>query len=72
MARSSDENLKPKKVNEGDSMLKNILPFKEDPHGKFKSNYEGPCLFNKVLSGKASILSEMDGMSFLSYLIVLL
>lgn len=42
-------------------MLKKVLPFKEDPHGKFKPNYEGPYLVTKVLSGRSLILSEMDG-----------
>lgn len=45
---------------EGDLVLKKILPFKDDPLGNFKPNYEGPYLVSEVLSGGALFLSEMD------------
>lgn len=59
MARAFDKRVNRRRFNEGDLVLKKVLSFKEDWRGKFKPNYEGPYLVNKVLSGVSLILSEM-------------
>lgn len=41
--------------------LKKIVPFVEDPHGKFKPNYKGPYVLTKVLSSVALYLSNVEG-----------
>lgn len=41
-------------------MLKKTLPFKDDLSDKFKTNYEGSYLINKMLSCRVLTLSAMD------------
>lgn len=40
MARVYEKKFRPSNFKEGDLVLKNIMPFKEDPQGKFKSKSE--------------------------------
>lgn len=61
MARAYDKKVRPTNLNEDGLVLKMMLPFKEDPRGKFKPNDEGPYLDSKLLSGGVLILSQMDG-----------
>lgn len=41
-------------------MLQETLLFENDPHGKFKPNYEGPYLVIKEVSGEGLSLSKVD------------
>ena len=43
-------------------MLKKVLSNVRDPRGKFILNNEGPYIMQKVLSGGAMVLSQMDGL----------
>lgn len=42
-------------------MLRKIFPIYKDPRGKWTSNYEGPYVGKKAFSGRALILTTMDG-----------
>ena len=61
MIRAFNKKIRPRHFNEGDLVLKKILPNVRDPRGKFTPNYEGPYVVRRVLSGGALILAEMDG-----------
>lgn len=63
IARAYNKKVKPRVFQEGDLVLKKVLPFKEDPRGKFKPNYEGPFTVTKVLTGGALQISHVDGNS---------
>lgn len=45
----------PRIFREGDLVMKKILPFRKDPHGKFKPNIEGPYVVTRVLAAKLCI-----------------
>lgn len=51
--RAYDKKVKPRIFRKGDLVMKKIVPFKEDPLGKFWPNYEGPYVLTKVLSDSA-------------------
>ena len=64
IARSYNKKIKPKKIKEGDFVLKLTRPIMIDPRGKFKPNWEGPYLVKKLFSKGATILSDLEGNEF--------
>jgi len=51
----------PREFQEGDLVLKKILPIKRDHRGKWTPNFEGLYVVKKAFSGGALILIRMDG-----------
>ncbi|XP_048132952.1 uncharacterized protein LOC125314539, partial [Rhodamnia argentea] len=61
VARAFNKKVRPRNFEAGMLIVKKILPNAQHPGGKFTSNYEGPYVIQKVLSGGALILVNMDG-----------
>ena len=61
MMRAHDKKVKIRQFQEGDIVLKRILPCQHDNRGKWTPNWEGPYVVRKAFSGGALILAEMDG-----------
>nr|KYP43128.1 Transposon Ty3-I Gag-Pol polyprotein [Cajanus cajan] len=59
--RAYDKKVRPREFQEGDLVLKKILPNLKDHRGKWTPNYEGPYVVKKAFSGGALILTNMDG-----------
>ncbi|CAL0322726.1 unnamed protein product [Lupinus luteus] len=53
--------VRPRHFQEGDLVLKKILPIQKDHRGKWTPNYEGPFVVKRAFSGGALILTNMDG-----------
>ena len=64
IARAYNKKIKPGKIKEGDLVLKLTRPIMMDPRGKFKPNWKGPYLANKLFSKGAAILSDLEGNEF--------
>ncbi|KAG8476462.1 hypothetical protein CXB51_033312 [Gossypium anomalum] len=64
MMRAYNKKVRPRVFNDGDLVLKKILPMQKDFRGKWMPNWEGPYVVKKAFSGGALILAEMDGKSF--------
>nr|KYP76770.1 Pol polyprotein [Cajanus cajan] len=64
--RAFDKKVHPRDFQEGDLVLKKILPPQRDHRGKWTPNYEGPYVVKKVFSGGALILTNMDGEDLLN------
>ena len=62
MVKAFGKRVKPQSFQEGDLVLKKVLPNVQDPRGKFTPNCEGSYIVKKVLSGRAMVLSQMDGL----------
>ena len=61
LKRAFDKKVHHRVFQEGDLVLKRIIPGQRDPRGKWAPNYEGPFVVKKVFSGGALILTNMDG-----------
>ncbi|XP_049348561.1 uncharacterized protein LOC125813120 [Solanum verrucosum] len=61
MIRTLNKKMRSRTFEEGQLVLKRIFPYQNEYKGKFASNWQGPYMVRKVLSGGALILSEMDG-----------
>ena len=61
MMRAYNKKVRPREFQEGDMVLKRVLPIQKDFRGKWMPNWEGPYVVKKVFSGRAVILAEMDG-----------
>ncbi|GMI75652.1 hypothetical protein HRI_001234500 [Hibiscus trionum] len=61
MMRAFNKKVRPREFQEGDLVLKKILPVQRDSRGKWMPNWEGPYVMKKAFSGEALILTEMDG-----------
>nr|XP_027189420.1 protein NYNRIN-like [Cicer arietinum] len=61
LKKAYEKKVRPREFQEGDLVLKKILPIKKDFRGKWTPNYEGPYVVKKAFSGGALILAEMDG-----------
>ena len=59
--RAFDKKIRPRLLEEGDLVLRKILPIHKDPHAKWTPNYEGPYVVKSVFSGKALMLTTMNG-----------
>ena len=64
IARAYNRKIKPRKVKEGDLVLKLTGPIMTDPQGKFKLNWEGSYLVKKLFSKGAAVLSDLEGNEF--------
>ena len=61
MKKAFDKKIRLREFEEGDLVLKKILPAVKDLRGKWAPNYEGPYIVKKAFSGGALILTDMDG-----------
>ena len=61
MARAFNKKVKPRNVNEGDLVLKELRAPISDPRGKFKPNWAGPYVIKTLFSGGVAKLIDMDG-----------
>ena len=64
MARAYNKKVKPRQFEEGDTVLKRILPIQDEAKGKFAPNWQGPFIVKRVLPRGTLILTEMDGQVF--------
>lgn len=60
LKKASDKNVCPRAFQEGDLVLKKILPIHKDIRGNWTPNFEGPFIMVKAFSGGALILATMD------------
>jgi len=60
MVKSYDKKVRPREFQEGDPILKKILPLLGEDQSKWAPNYDGPYVVKKALSGGALLLSRMD------------
>ncbi|RDX99579.1 hypothetical protein CR513_17370, partial [Mucuna pruriens] len=63
-----DKKIHPREFQEGDLVLKKILPIQKDHRGKWTPNYKGPYMVKRAFSEGAMILTNMDGQD-LPYLV---
>ncbi|RDX93530.1 hypothetical protein CR513_24210, partial [Mucuna pruriens] len=56
-----DKRIWPREFQEGDLVLKKILPTQKDHKGKWTPNYEGPYVVKRTFSRGAMILTSMYG-----------
>ncbi|XP_019434515.1 PREDICTED: uncharacterized protein LOC109341140 [Lupinus angustifolius] len=61
LMRAYAKKVRPRHFQEGDLVLKKILPIQKDHRGKLTPNYEGPFVVKKAFSRGALILTTMDG-----------
>ena len=61
MIQAYNKKIRPREFQEGELVLKKILPFQKDSRGKWMPNWEGPYVVKRAFSGGALILTEMDG-----------
>ena len=64
MTRAYNKKVKVRLFEEGDKVLKQILPIQEKAKNKFTPNWQIPFIINKVLPGGALVLTEMDEQVF--------
>ena len=60
LMRAHEKKIHPRQFQEGDLVLKKILPIQKDQRRKWTPNYEGPYMVKKAFSGGALILTKMD------------
>ena len=61
MMRAHDKKVRPRQFQEGDLVLKKILPNQQDQREKWAPNWDSPYVDKKAFFGGALILIEMDG-----------
>ena len=66
MMRAHNKKIRPKQFQEGELVLKWTPQNRQNPHGKWSPNWEGPYVMKKAFLGGALILTEMDGKEFSS------
>ena len=59
--KAYDKKVRPHTYQEGDLVVKKLLPAQKDKIGKWAANYEGPFVVKRAFSGGALILTNMDG-----------
>ncbi|XP_017980984.1 PREDICTED: uncharacterized protein LOC108663013 [Theobroma cacao] len=64
MMRAYGKKVHHRQFQEGELVLKRILPNQQDPRGKWMPNSEGPFVVKKAFSRGALILAEMDKREF--------
>lgn len=64
MANAFNKRVRPIDVEEGDLILKKILPHEQAPRGQPQPNYEGTFIIKEKLSGGALLVGNMDGEDF--------
>ena len=66
MARAFDKKVKARDIREGDLVLKEKPPSKFNPLGKWEPTWIGPFVVQKIFSGGAMKLADLDGNPFLN------
>jgi transposase InsO family protein len=61
MKRAFDKKVRIREFQQGELVLKKILPVHKDMRGKWMPNYDGPFVVKTVFSGGSLILTTMDG-----------
>ncbi|KAK7323703.1 hypothetical protein VNO77_27193 [Canavalia gladiata] len=61
MKKAFDKKVHPREFQEGDLVIKKLLPMQKALHGKWSPNYQGPYVVKKAFSRGALILEDMDG-----------
>ncbi|XP_070022394.1 uncharacterized protein [Nicotiana sylvestris] len=61
MSRAFNKRVKPTQFAPGHLVLKKIFLHQDEAKGKFSPNWKGPFMVHRVLTGRALILTEMDG-----------
>ncbi|GLT27543.1 hypothetical protein SLA2020_025300 [Shorea laevis] len=61
MAAAYNKKVRPRRFQEGDVVLKKVLPSERDPRGKFAPNYNGPYIVKAAFSGGALLLAYPNG-----------
>ena len=64
IARAYNKKVRPRKICEGDLVLKEMKAPVYDPRGKFKPNWLGPYIVKIILPGGAAYLMDLDGHKF--------
>ncbi|XP_060194961.1 uncharacterized protein LOC132624155 [Lycium barbarum] len=65
MARAFNKHVRTRLFQVEQLVLKRIFPNQEEYKGKFAPNWQGPYMVQKVLSGGAVVLAEIDGQEWL-------
>ncbi|XP_019430087.1 PREDICTED: uncharacterized protein LOC109337544 [Lupinus angustifolius] len=58
--KAHEKKIQPREFQEGELVLKKILPTHKDSRGKWTPNYEGPYVVKRAFFGGALILTNMD------------
>ena len=53
--------MKPRNLKEGDLVLKMLRDETFDPRGKMKPRWSGPFFIEKIMSGGAARITDLDG-----------
>lgn len=61
LKKAFDKKVRPRLFEEGDLVLRKILPIHKGPRIKWTPNYEGPYVVKNDFSDGALILTTMDG-----------
>ncbi|XP_070003393.1 uncharacterized protein [Nicotiana sylvestris] len=61
MARAYNKNVRPRKFEVGQMVLKRILPHQAEAKGKFAPNWQGPFIVTRVLPNGALYLTDIEG-----------
>ncbi|XP_073219590.1 uncharacterized protein [Cicer arietinum] len=61
LKKAYEKKIRHREIQEGDLVLKKILPIQKDYRGKWTPNYEGSYVVKKAFLGGALILTNMDG-----------
>ncbi|PKI40142.1 hypothetical protein CRG98_039460 [Punica granatum] len=61
MARAFNARVRHREFKPGDLVLRKVLHVVSDSRGKFLYKYDGPFVVRETFSGRAIILSDMDG-----------
>ena len=61
MKKAFEKKVRPREFEEGELVLRKILPIQTDPRGKWTPNYEGPFIVKKTFAEGALILTNLDG-----------
>ena len=60
IVKTFNQRVKPRGIRVEDLVLKEIREPARDPRGKFAQKWAGPYIIKEILSGGASILTDMD------------
>ena len=61
IVRAFNKKVKPRKLKEGDLVLKVLRDEIFDPRGKMKPRWSGPFIIKKIMSGGATGITDLDG-----------
>ena len=64
LARAFNKKVRPTKIKKGDLVLKQSKPSTTDPMGKFRPNWEGPYIVQKVMGNGAVRMLDLEGNEF--------